>query len=345
MITILQVFLSYPEFADDLRADRACLSQCHGQMEHRVEIKGESPSYVDVATLRSSAHKRIACLDCHRDITKVPHDEVISLVKCVTCHYKGNPRQAPGGGEYRDYVESVHAQISQDGKKKPQCTDCHGTHNILPPRDEQSQVYKMRVPETCGQCHAEIYQEYASSIHGQALIWNGIIDTPSCVDCHGVHRILSPKDPKSRVHPTHVSQTCAECHQAVEVVEKYGISTKRVSSYQESYHGLANKYGVLAVANCATCHGVHNILPSTDVASSIHPNNLPQTCGQENCHPQAVQTFALGSVHLGAVQTPNIIRWIQIGYTVLIVLTIGGMILHNLLDYISARRRKSHVNS
>jgi len=337
------VFLSNPVFADNLSADRACLS-CHGQMEHQVVIKGKSPSYVDVATLRSSVHKQIACLDCHRDMTKVPHDDVVALVKCVDCHYKGNPRRAPGGDEYRDYVESVHAQVSPGEKKKPRCTDCHGIHNILSPRDAQSQVYKMHVPETCGQCHTEIYRAYSQSIHGKALLWDGVLDAPSCVDCHGVHRILSPKDPRSRVSPTHVSQTCAGCHEAVEIVGKYGISIKRVASYQESYHGLANKYGVRAVANCATCHGVHNILPSADPASSIHPNNLHLTCGQKNCHPQAVQAFTLGLVHLGVVETPNILRWIQMGYTVLIIFIVGGMVLHNILDYISARRRKNDVN-
>ena len=339
------VLLSYPTFAADLSADRACLSQCHGQMAHQVQINGKSPSYVDVATLRSSVHQQMACLDCHRDITTVPHSEVIAPVRCVGCHYKGNPRHAPGGEEYKDYVESVHAQVRQDGKKRPKCTDCHGTHNILSPRDEQSPIYKMHIPETCGQCHAAIYKEYTQTIHGIALMWDRVLDAPSCVDCHGVHRILSPKDPRSRVHPTHVSQTCAHCHEAVEIVGKYGISTRRVATYEESYHGLANKYGVRTVANCSTCHGVHNILPSINPASSIHPNNLPKTCGQANCHSNAVQTFVLGPIHLGVAKPPDIVRFFQTGYTVLIVLTIGGMLLHNILDYIAARRRnRNHVN-
>ena len=344
IIMILPLVLSsHPVFAEDLSKDHACLSQCHGQMDHQVELNGASASYVDVAALRSSVHRQIACLGCHGDITKVPHDESVNPVRCVGCHYKGNPRQAPGGGEYRDYVESVHAEVSQDGKKKPKCIDCHGIHNTLSPRDKQSQIYRMRVPETCGQCHTDIYREYMLTIHGKALLWESVLDSPNCVDCHGVHRILAPKDERSPVHPTHVSQTCSNCHEAVEVVGKYGISTERVTSYKDSYHGLANKYGVHTVANCATCHGVHNILPSTDAASSIHPDNLHLTCGQQNCHPQAVQAFARGSVHLGVVRTPNIIRWIRIGYTTLIILTIGGMVLYNIFDFISVRRRGDNV--
>ncbi len=331
-----------PALADP-ETDRACLSKCHGQLKRQVEIQGKLAMHVDVAALRSSIHQQLSCLDCHQAIAQIPHKEPIAPVDCVDCHYKGNPRHAPGGGEYRDYVESVHGQIQEDGKKRPRCIDCHGTHDIRPPSDEQSRIYKMRIPETCGQCHTGIYEEYEQSVHGQGLLRDRVLDAPGCVDCHGIHRILSPEDPLSSVYPTHVSQTCAHCHDAVEIVGKYGVSTGRVVSYQQSYHGLANKYGVRAIANCASCHGAHNILPSTDPASLIHPDNLHQTCGQANCHPQAVESFALGPVHLGVVSPPyDIAKWIQNAYIALIVLVIGGMLLHNILDYISIRRRKRH---
>ena len=335
-------YISLAYAADDLSADRACLSQCHGQFEREVTLRGRSASYVDVAQLRSSVHQQLACLDCHRDITKVPHGEDIAPVKCVNCHYKGNPRRAPGGEEYRDYIESVHAQMGQDGEKRPGCTDCHGVHGILSPQDAQSPTHKAHVPETCGKCHTEIFEEYATSVHGKALLWDGILESPNCADCHGVHRILSPKDVQSPVHPTHVSQTCATCHQAVEIVGKYGIATERVSTYQQSFHGLANKYGVKAVANCATCHGVHNILPSSEPTSTIHPSNIRQTCGQEGCHPDAIEAFSRGPVHLGAVNPPPVVNWVRVGYTALIIIVIGGMVLHNILDYINTHRRRRH---
>jgi formate dehydrogenase gamma subunit len=109
-----------------------------------------------------------------------------------------------------------------------------------------------------------------------------------------------------------------------------------VSSYKDSYHGLASQFGSKVVANCASCHGVHNILPSTDPKSMISANNLPQTCGQ--CHIGAGANFASGKIHLTSelVTTPGaqdagligtrIVRWI---YIPLIVLVIGGMAVHN----------------
>jgi formate dehydrogenase gamma subunit len=117
-----------------------------------------------------------------------------------------------------------------------------------------------------------------------------------------------------------------------------------VSSYQDSYHGLASKLGSTIVANCASCHGVHNILPSSDPRSTINHANLANTCGQ--CHPGASENFILGKIHLdlpvaqdaGSVAS----RWVRRIYLSLIVVVIGGMIIHNgliLRKKVMAKRR------
>ena len=131
------------------------------------------------------------------------------------------------------------------------------------------------------------------------------------------------------------------------------VAGERVKSYRDSYHGLASQLGSKVVANCASCHGVHNIFPSTDVRSMIHPANLARTCGQ--CHVGASENFAKGRIHLTSELVSNvatvdlsargtrIVRWI---YLPLIFLTIGGMVLHNLLVWrkkVVARRR--HLRS
>ena len=50
-----------------------------------------------------------------------------------------------------------------------------------------------------------------------------------------------------------------------------------------AFTGSALRAGQLAVANCASCHGVHDILPSSDPRSHVSSANLPNTCGK--CHP------------------------------------------------------------
>jgi len=52
------------------------------------------------------------------------------------------------------------------------------------------------------------------------------------------------------------------------------VPGNRVNSYFDSYHGLAAEGGSLVAANCSSCHGVHNILPSSDPHSTINRANL-----------------------------------------------------------------------
>jgi cytochrome b subunit of formate dehydrogenase len=119
--------------------------------------------------------------------------------------------------------------------------------------------------------------------------------------------------------------------------EKYDLPAAQVPSYEDSYHGLASRGGVERVANCASCHGVHDILPSSDPRSSIHADNLAETCGQ--CHEGAGTRFAIGPVHVVAKSTPNVVAyWIRAIYVPLIWVVVVGMVLHNLLDLVKKTR-------
>src|SRR5207253_1309616 len=83
----------------------------------------------------------------------------------------------------------------------------------------------------------------------------------------------------------------ARCHEGVRLSQEFGFQGRRATTYLASYHGLASKLGSQIVANCASCHGVHNILPSSNPRSTINRANLVKTCGQ--CHPGVTEKFAL----------------------------------------------------
>jgi formate dehydrogenase gamma subunit len=104
-----------------------------------------------------------------------------------------------------------------------------------------------------------------------------------------------------------------------------------LETWVDSYHGLKSKAGDMTVANCASCHGAHRILSHTDSTSSIHPDNLLETCSE--CHKGISAEMALTPVHSdpGISQTPlaNIVRQI---YIIIIIVTIGLMLLHWLID-------------
>ena len=88
------------------------------------------------------------------------------------------------------------------------------------------------------------------------------------------------------------------------------------------------------MANCASCHGIHDIRPSDDPASSIHLDNLPGTCGQ--CHPGAGRNVALGPIHVAPGVDGGehiVVYYIRRIYLLLILVTIGGMVLHNGCDF------------
>ena len=134
-----------------------------------------------------------------------------------------------------------------------------------------------------GKCHDAISKEYQQSIHGQAIA-QGNWQAPVCTDCHGIHSIKSHLDPTSPVAAQNLAQaTCARCHEGMRLSQEFGVEGRRETTYLASYHGLAARGGSQVVANCASCHGVHNILPSSDPRSTINRANLAQTCGQ--CHP------------------------------------------------------------
>jgi cytochrome b subunit of formate dehydrogenase len=255
---------------------------------------------------------------------------------CTSCHSKQEGATGPTPQFVMSYEQSVHAQALKAGNgKAATCVDCHGSHEMQKGDNPSSRVAKKNIPSTCAQCHADIAKTYNMSIHGTAFA-NGNLSAPVCTDCHGEHKILAPKDPNSPVSKLHVSaEVCSPCHSSVKMSEKFGLPTGRNTSYLDSYHGLAVQAGETKAANCASCHGFHDILPSSDPRSRVNKANLATTCGK--CHPGANENFAKGAVHvLTTTATTNendIIYFVSNLYIILIVVTIGGMTMHNAADF------------
>ena len=298
------------------------------------------------------------CEDCHGGAHEIltpgdpksPVSHANIPVTCGRCH--GQKFLIESNGEsaqtFASYQESVHGRAIEKGSTKAAvCTDCHGAHEILPGNNEKSPIYKFNVPETCGKCHASVAQTFMASTHGQGIArGNGL--SPVCTDCHGIHSIKAHVDPNSSVSEQNIARTtCARCHEGVRLSQEYGVAGNRVSSYMDSYHGLAAEGGSAVVANCASCHGVHNIFPSSDPRSTINKANLNTTCGQ--CHKGATQKFTLTRVHLDGTPSKDagsvITRWVRWIYLVLIFAVIGAMFLHNAIIWRSkAAARRAMQN-
>lgn len=229
------------------------------------------------------------------------------------------------------YTASIHSRALHEGLDAATCADCHGSHLILRSSDSQSSVHHEHISATCSTCHGEIAAMYERSVHGVAAA-QGVRESPVCTDCHGEHRILEPQHRDSPVHPSNIPKvTCERCHADVRLNEKYGLSSEKVPSFEASYHGLAARYGVAKVANCASCHGVHDILPSSNPNAHTNPANLDETCGQ--CHPGAGTRFAIGPVHVIDTAAENeVVVWVRTLYIWTIALVVAFMLFHNSFD-------------
>jgi cytochrome b subunit of formate dehydrogenase len=318
--------------------------KCHEDEDTRFSRSGHG------VALQQGVKGAPSCISCHGEHNVEPVESKDSPVYksreakfCLNCHLN-NPdvraRVGPSAGFIEQYESSVHGVALASGNNKAAtCSDCHGAHDMKKSSDTTSQVNKWNIPKTCAQCHADIAKTYNDSIHGTALQW-GNKDAPSCTDCHGEHQIFSPKDPRSRVAPKNVSaQVCASCHNSVRLSQKYDLPSERFRTFADSYHGLASRAGAVEVANCASCHGVHNIKPSSNPSSTISKANLARTCGQ--CHPGASENFTKGSVHvLLSQESDAVLYWIRVFYIGMIVATIGGMVLHNTLDFVKKTKHQ-----
>ena len=320
-------------------------AECHAEAQqaythslHAKAYKAGGPG-ANCQDCHGGAHEILAAADAK---SSVNHANIPAT--CGRCHGQKFLMESNGQSAqpFISYQESVHGRAVEKGSTQAAvCTDCHGTHQILPANDTKSPIYKFNVPATCGKCHTAVENTFMQSIHGQGIArGNGL--APVCTDCHGIHSIKSPVNSNSAVSGQNVSRdVCARCHEGVRLSQEFGVPGGRVTTYFDSYHGLAAEGGSVVAANCSSCHGVHNILPSSDPHSTVNRANLDATCGQ--CHKGVTQKFTLTPVHSGDGAHPKdigtiAVRWIRLIYIVLILLVIGAMFLHNAIIWQSKAR-------
>ncbi len=321
----------------------AC-GECHGDVEEAFKSSAHGQA------LQAGTKGAPTCLSCHlKPIVTLTAGEDTAQLRiaqeklCLSCHLDDpsvRARTSPTAGFIASYESSVHgAALTKGNATAANCVDCHGSHQMRKGSDPASRVSKMNIPHTCARCHPAIDKKYEESVHGIAVA-KGNTDAPVCTDCHGEHNILQPSNPKSRVAASNISvEVCSPCHSSGRLTSKNGIRSDRFQTYSDSYHGLAIRAGDIEVANCASCHGAHDIKLSSDSTSSIYPANLAKTCGK--CHQGANDRFTEGKVHL--TMTPKqepVLYWVATSYVILIIITIGGMFLHNVLDFIRKAKRK-----
>ncbi len=304
--------------------DLPSCASCHGT--HEILHSSDRQSHVHPINLPST------CRSCHTNVNLLKKHKIL--------------RDKP----IKLFESSVHGKAADKGLySAATCNDCHsatqpdGTrtaHRILSPSDPKSTTYHFNIPDTCGQCHTSITEEFLDGVHGK-FVKQGSMDAPVCTHCHGEHGILPTSDLRSPVSAARLAiSTCSPCHESEILNERLGISPDKLKTYIDSYHGLKRKSGDVHVANCASCHGVHRILASTDPASPIYPDNLQNTCGE--CHPGISKDMASAGIHSpNGDENSGWPYFFTVLYLWLIGLTVGFMLLHNVLHWLRYMRLRS----
>lgn len=216
--------------------------------------------------------------------------------QCFVCH------EGIGDKASTLYKNDVHYKMGIS------CAACHGGNSNSDDLDismSKANGFKgipkgNSISETCSGCHSnkEIMQKYKSrlplnqleilktSVHGKlsTIGKETILQCTSCHNSHGVQRIKSPSSP---VSPLNVTKTCTKCHSSATYMRNYNpaLPIDQLEKYRTSVHGIKNAKGDSKVAECASCHGGHDIRSATDVKSKVYAANLPATCAK--CHSDA----------------------------------------------------------
>jgi len=214
---------------------------------------------------------------------------------CLDCHAA---LPDPLGVPKEKYSQDIHAQ------KGLTCASCHrGDPTSDDPEKAMSRkagwkgkINRPQIPQLCGNCHSDpAYMrqfnpglhtdqlaQYRTSVHGQRLA-SGDTKVAVCTDCHSVHDLKPPNDPRSTVNPVNVANTCARCHADANYMKPYGIPTDQFAKYSASVHHEAiTARGDLSAPTCSTCHGNHGAVPPG-------VNKVENVCS--NCHVFQAQMY------------------------------------------------------
>jgi cytochrome b subunit of formate dehydrogenase len=284
---------------------------------------------------------------------------------CFDCHVASKPGEA--GVRPAEFAKSVHASFG--------CTDCHadyqapGPHELAPLAGADAALVARfdalkastapRAFLACGNCHAEVVEQVAASIHGKWMKGDAKVAGPTCASCHGsVHEIVKGVATPAAAGATFatgaraISKRCEKCHADPAYVEKAGLKGDVVITFHDSIHGrLVNTGSALAPA-CADCHGAaekdakgvlrpnaHKILAKTDPASPVAGTNRALTCGR--CHAGANDNFAKLVAHNDPAHSESKIpHFLHVVFSWLAALTLIFFAGHVALDLFAEIRHK-----
>jgi cytochrome b subunit of formate dehydrogenase len=295
----------------------------------RVHVYFVDPDYLDQL---EGPHARLRCTDCHRreEVAVIPHKPVTPVNCTTTCHLEAELGQAARRFSHQPVAtalaKSIHnpavfAELEFAGgplleEGQSNCLYCHDEPVFRQAADlfPTLRAVDQRTFERCDVCHAE--------------------QVPVDVRYYMKHVAarLAPARP-----PLEQAQVCAVCHVDPRVMEQFELSNS-IASFVRSFHGKAALLGYNETADCVACHAptgasVHRVLEKTNPMSSVHADNVADTCRSLQCHPGADVSFGSAGVHLDLPTARGSLEfWVAFGFIVLTIVSFGPSLVMCLME-------------
>jgi hypothetical protein len=260
------------------------------------------------------AHAGLGCADCHGGDPKSDDPDVaMSKAKgfvgrptplemphfCDRCHGNATYMKQYNPGlpvdQLTKYRTSVHGEKNAKGDLKvAQCASCHSPHEMKPSNDPTASIYPVNLPYTCGKCHADSaymapygiptnqLAQFASSVHGKALLEKHDIGAPACNDCHGNHGASPPLEAA-------IPNVCGNCHAFN--AELFSKSPHRTAFEEQD------------IPACETCHGAHAITLLTTANLGDGPESVCMKCHEPGDGTRGIATAVAMKCELDSLES------------------------------------------
>lgn len=351
LILFISVILFFTFSRCQASDDENCL-MCHKLPGLGIYVEDENQNaekrlfYINEELFKASYHGHVPCTGCHDGVEEIPHTGSKEVDCASDCHIHdpSTNRKFSHADIVQEFSTSVHGKEKQRKGPKddlPGCKYCHSNKPYQLSEDNEKET--LVFINVCMQCHEST--EWAERFFK-----------------HINYRTLTRRSSKQ------VVDLCSQCHANQDMMDNHDLDV--VVGFNDTFHGKAIRYGNTEVANCLNCHAPyvkgfspHSILSHRTTDAPVSNKNKIETCRQSGCHIDATEEFATsGRIHPSSLTPAKmasrkaqarpdkdlpdtelqefILGMIALFYKALIIIVVGGLMMHQILELLTLRRER-----
>lgn len=335
--------------------------------------------YVADSKYKNSVHGKVLCRNCHLNLDKIPHNDAQKVDCSTKCHLKepSTEIEFSHSNLYEEVNKSIHGKgTEEDPKKYPQdmpgCTDCHlntvykpvqgfaqdpgisqdalrrciGCHTKEDWANRYYQHFTHRLHRSrtaletvnlCLNCHQDEQMmarhglpstsNYRDTFHWKGVLY-GDLNAPDCISCHApvgysVHSLKSMQSTESSVYPANLQRTCASVD---------GVQQCHPDASQTFARGKIHQTGIgFDETVAAFVKGEATIGDISALRKERRYRNITEIDDETLSRLNEEERFQY-----------KIYMIVKYVYTLLITVVIGGMLIHQIMDFVRTVKNRNH---